>query len=190
MTDSFPAGTSDSAWYSVSAAARKLGISDRAVRARISAGTIHAQREGSRWLVTLPGGIDVAGISDSGRKEPATAKRNVSDSGSRHFRFRQPETGISPVAQLAALRDEWVLPFLDRIADAERRAGELAGRLEARDAEVAELRAQLAGFQREGEQSHVHAGAGAVRGSWWLRLRSVRGLTPLFRGRRPENTPR
>ncbi len=48
-----PRGT---ARYSVPEAARALGISERAVRKRIVAGTLPAEKEGSRWVVFLPAG--------------------------------------------------------------------------------------------------------------------------------------
>jgi len=38
----------------VTAAAQVLGISERAVRKRITAGTLEAVRDGTRWLVYLP----------------------------------------------------------------------------------------------------------------------------------------
>lgn len=38
----------------VPAAAQALGISERAVRKRITAGTLEASRDGTRWLVYLP----------------------------------------------------------------------------------------------------------------------------------------
>jgi hypothetical protein len=44
---------------SVVEAATRLGISERAVRKRIAAGTLHAVREDGRWLVSLPDGADV-----------------------------------------------------------------------------------------------------------------------------------
>jgi excisionase family DNA binding protein len=40
--------------YSVPQAARKLGISERAIRKRIKAGTLTAEREGRHWVVWLP----------------------------------------------------------------------------------------------------------------------------------------
>jgi len=48
-----PRGT---AGYSVPEAARALGISERAVRKRIVAGTLPAEKEGPRWVVFLPAG--------------------------------------------------------------------------------------------------------------------------------------
>ena len=51
--EDLPRGT---ARYSVPEAARALGISERAVRKRIVAGTLPAEKEGSRWVVFLPAG--------------------------------------------------------------------------------------------------------------------------------------
>jgi hypothetical protein len=50
-----PTGTgSGPARYSVPEVARVLGISERAIRKRITAGTLDAHQEGSAWVVLLP----------------------------------------------------------------------------------------------------------------------------------------
>src|SRR5215211_4796078 len=58
-TSAAPAGTeSGPARYSVPQVARVLGISERAVRKRITAGTLDAHKEGSAWVVLLPTTIE------------------------------------------------------------------------------------------------------------------------------------
>src|SRR5215213_8870117 len=53
-TSATPVGTgSGPARYSVPQVARVLGISERAVRKRITAGTLDAHKEGSAWVVLL-----------------------------------------------------------------------------------------------------------------------------------------
>jgi len=53
-TGAAPAGTpAGTARYSVPEVARVLGISERAVRKRITAGTLDAHKEGNAWVVLL-----------------------------------------------------------------------------------------------------------------------------------------
>lgn len=49
-----------SARYSVPEVARALGISERAVRKRITAGTLDAEKDGAAWAVFLPVGTGAA----------------------------------------------------------------------------------------------------------------------------------
>ena len=58
-----PAPRRGTARYSVPEAARALGISERAVRKRITAGTLDAEKDGTAWAVFLPTGT---------RAEPGT----------------------------------------------------------------------------------------------------------------------
>lgn len=54
-TSAAPIGTErGTARYSVPETARLLGISERAVRKRITAGTLEAHKEGNAWVVLLP----------------------------------------------------------------------------------------------------------------------------------------
>lgn len=54
-TGAAPAGTpAGTARYSVPEVARVLGISERAVRKRITVGTLDAHKEGNAWVVLLP----------------------------------------------------------------------------------------------------------------------------------------
>jgi hypothetical protein len=46
------------AWYSVPAAAERLGLKERAVRKRIAAGTVVAQRTSAGWRVQLPAALE------------------------------------------------------------------------------------------------------------------------------------
>src|SRR5215213_11991027 len=54
-TSTAPIGTEHgTVRYSVPEVARLLGISERAVRKRITTGTLDAHKEGSAWVVLLP----------------------------------------------------------------------------------------------------------------------------------------
>lgn len=75
-------GTGGPRRYSVPQAARRLGISERAVRKRIDAGTVLAVREGRAWTVILeePGGGTGTAESavSAAPSEPGSAPRQSS----------------------------------------------------------------------------------------------------------------
>lgn len=85
-TDDGTGGTDDGTGgprrYSVPQAARRLGISERAVRKRIDAGTVLAVRDGRTWTVILEepnGGTDTAGSAVlAAPSEPGAAPRRSS----------------------------------------------------------------------------------------------------------------
>ncbi len=71
--------------YSVPQAARYLGISERAVRKRIEAGTLAAERDGRQWVVFLgaipdavPGGTG-NGTGSAGAAVPSTPRHMMVD---------------------------------------------------------------------------------------------------------------
>lgn len=144
MNDSIPTGNSATDWYTVSAAARKLGISDRAVRARISTGSIQAQRDGARWLVALPIGNGTTDSDASDRTETESVRNQVGNTESRKRptdrNFRQSETE-PPGQQLAILVEQVRAPLALRIGELETQVvavSERAARAEAeRDGAVA-----------------------------------------------------
>jgi hypothetical protein len=82
---------------SVPEAARVLGITERAVRKRIQAGTLRGELVAGRWYVSLPGGEeastfrpapvrrqnrDVAGTAAAANRNPAPPEPQGSDAGS------------------------------------------------------------------------------------------------------------
>jgi hypothetical protein len=66
--------------YSVPQVARVLGISERAVRKRITAGTLDAHKEGSAWVVLLPAtseAVPAVPAAQGAAPEGGTAARDV-----------------------------------------------------------------------------------------------------------------
>jgi hypothetical protein len=97
---------------SVPEAARALGISERAVRKRIGAGTLRAERDGRAWAVELPIAVGTA--------RPAVPAAPVT------IVPEPPEPGAVPEAAPAAVPGGTDLrPLVDHIADLERRVERL-----------------------------------------------------------------
>jgi hypothetical protein len=117
--------------YSVPQVARLLGISERAVRKRISVGSLDAERDGSHWVVLLdaapdggtapepeavPGGTGAAPAEVEQAIE-RTAARYVADMGALYDRINA-EVGRLYEAQLAA-KDETIAELRRRAEAAE-----------------------------------------------------------------------
>jgi excisionase family DNA binding protein len=169
-------------WRTVDEAAALLGINGRSVRKRIAARTLPAMRDGARWLVQVPEGRGPG---------PALAPED---------RRTRPRSGpedqgraaaLSPADQLATLRDQWLLPLVDRLTTAERTIGELTERVAAQAAENAGLREALTEFQREAMGTPQDAGNPPFWGSgglWWpalVLLGAIMVFAVLVLGSRP-----
>src|SRR5215213_4899753 len=80
-TSATPVGTgSGPARYSVPQVARVLGISERAVRKRITVGTLDAHKEGSAWVVLLhatSGAVSAVPTAQGTAPEGGTAGQDV-----------------------------------------------------------------------------------------------------------------
>jgi len=136
--------------YSVPEAARLLGISERAVRKRITTGALDAEREGNGpWQVRLgaegavPAGTEGGTDRNHGtaRSEPIEAAYSTGDA---------PTVALVPIAAVA----DQLQGFAERLAELAQRNEALAlevGTLRERDATktetIADLRRQLAEAQ-------------------------------------------
>jgi hypothetical protein len=155
----------------VNGAASLLAISESAVLKRIKAGQLSAQKVAGRWQVFLP-------ESDSDGTE-----RNAGP----EFRNRiplnrktgTPETDSVPVvseaarAQLAAIRDEFVAPLVDRIQAQAEEIGALKAERDALWSRLEHLEAEqdaaVAQNNAPGATEPVRPGAHALA-AWWNRL--------------------
>lgn len=104
-------------------AARALGISERAVRKRITAGSIPAERDGRQWTVYIPA------VPDGPSSEPPVPHGNnsVPEHGT-----RADAGGTSAVPELVQL-----------VRDQEQKITELAGQVGYLQAELSHTREQL-----------------------------------------------
>jgi excisionase family DNA binding protein len=154
--------------YSVPEAARYLGISERAVRKRIDAGTLAAERNGSRWVVFLkavPGSVQ----GDTGGGTDAVSDPNLIEA---QYRIT-PEvieqtierTGDKYVADITALAERFDQLYAGRLADKDELIAEVRRRAEQvedeRDHE--RRRAEIAELEQAGERQLREALESRVR---------------------------
>ncbi len=156
-------------------AARVLGISERAVRKRIQTGTLRASPAGRSydvWLPALhnPGPEQDRPTSSPGPApaEPRTGPAGAAQGGGSgpsgpgpepiEAAFRSASGAVVSDAarlQLAAIRDEWLAPLVERIGALERENGELAGQLAARGGVLAAKDETIAELRRRAEAAEA-----------------------------------
>ena len=145
-------------------AAARLGLSVEATRKRAQRGTLPAYKLEEHWYVLLgEGGQEPA---HSSRTPPPTVPDNGQDGGQdtvpdsgqdaieADYRAGAPAVVVSPAvsAQLAAIRDEWLQPLVDRIAELERERGRLEAERDADAQAMEELRRRAEAAERECEE--------------------------------------
>lgn len=133
--------------YSVPQVARLLGLSERAVRKRIDAGTLRAERAGRQWWIPLEA---VPGSEPCGTEEEPERHLNGATEGPSLDQARR---------QLEAIRDERLMPLVRRNGELERRVGRL-------EAENDELRARLAAVETSSGTDDFDAERPTSR-AWW-----------------------
>lgn len=169
---------------SVPAAARALGISERAVRKRIATGALVATPAGRSYTVWLPLNVPDVALVASGTTGPAgpvrpegpegpvlgSAGRGAELEPGLDASYRVEPAGLSLAArqQLAAIRDEWLAPLVDRLAQTERELGRVTAERDARDGVIGELRDRLQRAEREqaaaASTQRPQGSAGATKG--------------------------
>lgn len=125
---------------SVPEAARHLGISERAVRKRIEAGTLPAERDGSKWIVTVPITAEEAVPSE----EVVEAVYQVTPE---QITQAIEQTGAKYMTDLETIFDRVGAIYEARLAD--------------KDAIIAELRKQVELLESQQPEP---------RESWWRRF--------------------
>ena len=153
----------------VESAGSVAGISPRTLRYWIKGGKLPAT-EGQRGKLVRLG--DVLALAEmtgkraaDGRQSPGTAGNPATSAestagnaaGSSADAADQVAPAVTPaaVAQLEAIRDQWIRPFVDRIGELERENGRLEERIMGTERERNELRAEV-----ELLRSIGHAGDG------------------------------
>jgi excisionase family DNA binding protein len=120
----------------VADAANVLGITPGAVRKRLERGQLSGQKVGNTWRIML--NATEATRRDTTLRQHQTRHHDTTGDDS--------TTDISPAArsQLEAIRDEWLLPLVDRIGVLEREAGQLQAQRDAAQRERDDLADRLA----------------------------------------------
>ena len=138
--------------YSVPQAARYLGISERAVRKRIDAGTLAAERDGRQWVVFLVAVPDAvpSGTSSDGEAVPGgTSGGTDAEPIEAHYRVTPDEieqaierTGDKYVADFAIMFNRLDDLYRDWLADKDRLISELQQQRDTLQRRDRELEAQ------------------------------------------------
>ncbi len=137
--------------YTVPEVARRLGISERAVRLRIETGALAAVRDGRQWWVTLPGldgavgGGSTGGSGGGSAAEPLEAAYRVTPVEVERVVER---TGAKYVADMRALFDQVGQLYEVQLAMQ-------ATALAAKDETIAELRRRAEGAEAERDALHI-----------------------------------
>ena len=130
----------------IARAAQRLGVSENAVRQRIKRGTIAAAKVDGVWRVTLPEpGFD----QEAGRSADHQGDRETDRYADQEATTRVPMVSDAARAQLAAIRDEFVAPLVDRIGSLERENGRLEAERDQAARQRDELRAQVERLRAE-----------------------------------------
>ena len=128
----------------IAEAAERLGLGVELLRKRAQRGTLPAYKLDGKWFVVL----------DNGRDDPPAANGPVLDTPSRPGPDTSapppPSSAVSPAArsQLEAIRDEWLLPLVERAGALEREVGRLQAERDAAEQRRAELAAELEAERR------------------------------------------
>ncbi len=129
---------------SVTEAARLLGLTEGAVRKRIERGQLRAAKVKNQWQITI--GTD--DLAETALRDATRRDETGHDTTDTTATTRQDTTGGTPsmvapaaVAQLEAIRDQWLQPLVDRIGTLEREAGRLQAERDVALAEVERLKA-------------------------------------------------
>ena len=140
MTTAVPPTAEPTAWYSVPAAARHLGISERAVRKRVESGSIRAQRDGTRWLVQVPPGTS-DGTATTADVDPESGTAVVggtpdATTAPRNHRYRAAEPAVPETRaaeQLAMVVERAIeratTPLFTELADQRRELSDVRNQL-------------------------------------------------------------
>lgn len=139
----------------VTSAADFLGLTKDAVRKRASRGTLPARKTGGRWQVGVILDRSVTG------DQPDTARSGDSID-------QQPENAR---LQLEAIRDEWLQPLIDQIAEQAEEIGRLRAKIEVLETGTSESPERVSATEDDRDVIAVDAAAPSPESGTWQRFR-------------------
>ncbi len=152
---------------SVADAATVLGISEGAVRKRIERGQLSGRKVSGQWQIILnetptshATGHDTT--SDETRQHPEgarshTTRRDATTTGGTNL----PTVAPAAMAQLEAIRDEWLQPLIDQLKDQAEEIGRLKSERDAALKDAGDLNAEIAALRAsQNQRTSERAGQG------------------------------
>ena len=144
---------------SVPVAARTLGISERAVRKRIAAGTLRAEPFGRSYRVWLPEDAAPPGPEPGPAPGPGQGPEHGPEPIEAEYRARAVTVSPSAYAQIEAIRDQWLAPLVAQITEQAQQIGRLEAERDTAEQMVEEQRRRAERTEREREDLRRRAEA-------------------------------
>ena len=144
---------------SVPAAAQALGISERAVRKRIAAGTLRAEPFGRSYRVWLPQDAPLPGPEPGPAPGPDQGPEPGPEPIEAEYRARAVTVSPAAYAQIEAIRDQWLAPLVAQITEQAEQIGRLEAERDVAEQMVEEQRRRAERAEREREDLRRQAGA-------------------------------
>jgi hypothetical protein len=124
----------------IAAVARALGVSENAVRQRIKRGSVEAGKVDGVWRIWFDEADAPKPADQEPDHQPTTSTDRQAD---QEATSRSLTVSPAALAQLEAIRDQWLAPLVDRIGTLERENGRLEERLATTERERDALRAEV-----------------------------------------------
>jgi len=131
---------------SVADAAHLLGLSTGAVRKRIERGQLAGRKVGGHWQVVLTG-VDAVGHVTT--NATGATRRDTTDATETRRDDATPVVPPAAVAQLEAIRDQWLRPLVDRVEELSRENGRLEAERDQATRERDDLRGEAERLRRD-----------------------------------------
>jgi excisionase family DNA binding protein len=127
----------------INQAARRLGVSENAVRQRIKRGTLAAAKVDGLWRITLAEQPTDYQVNRPLDQEGDRRTNYQSDSQTDHEVIRSSAVSPAARAQLEAVRDEWLAPLVGQIREQAEEIGRLRAEREAVERQRDDLATEL-----------------------------------------------
>lgn len=121
-------------------AAKHLGVSVELLRKRAQRGTLPSYKVDGRWFINVQDQDESPSVQDRTNVQDVQDRRSWTGHESQ---AASPAVNPAAFAQLEAIRDQWLKPFVDELNAKSERIGRLEERLAAAERERDDLRRQV-----------------------------------------------